>query len=188
MHLPCNCFYFCSVYIAKAIAMKKTMFSLLITCVALFSANAQQNQDYDPFREMEKEFQKLMNQLHSGYSLDMAPGKDTTFYFKWDTTLQGNGNGQFFFRFNPPNMGFHNDSVEFHDLFQDLDAWSKRMDEHFNDGRNQQPADDGVEPNTGNDVLPEERLRKQDEMQEKGGQKGGEKPAPAKPKIKTIKI
>ncbi|MEI6411907.1 MAG: hypothetical protein WCR52_21120 [Bacteroidota bacterium] len=169
--------------------MKKTMFSLLFSCLALFSAQAQQNRDYDPFSEMQKEIQKFIDQLHSGYSLDMSPGKDTTFYFKWDTTLQGNGNGQFFFRFNPPNMGFQDDSLGFHDMFKDMDAWSKRMNEqYFNHGHNQGPADDGAAPDTGDGLLPEERLRKQDELKEKGGEKEDVKPAPAKPKVKTIRI
>lgn len=145
------------------------------------------------FRDMERQMQELqrqlMDQLRNNPFNDpnfAMPQWDTTFFFHFDTTFEG-GNMSHFFRFSP----FDSDST-MQDGFLDF---GQMFDQFFNsDGQFEQhdygihdfPRDDGNAPDTDDGLLPEERLRQQEEL-EKSGKKAAPAPKPD-PKIKTIRI
>jgi hypothetical protein len=115
---------------------------------------------------------------------------DTSFSFRWDTTFS-DGNGSFFFRLGPqgidtsgrmnqgmfPDMGsFFDDFFKSFDLPQQNGQWYGFPDENQN--MPESPENDGL--------LPEERLRKEEDT----NQKSPTQPATPnkKPKLKTIRI
>lgn len=161
--------------------MKKWFFSCFFLLTFVFSATAQSS---DPFEEMERAFQKMMDQMRTGMSF--GPGQDTTIYFRWDS-LQHNGNGGFFFRFNPQALGVR-PGAEF-DFYEEMDSLSRQLDRAMFGQRHQLPADDGANPKTEDGLLPEERLRLEDEKTPKANApKKGERADPKTSKLKTTRI
>lgn len=161
--------------------MKKWFFSCFFLLIFVFSAAAQSS---DPFEEMERAFQKIMDQMRAGMAF--GPGQDTTVYFKWDT-LQHNGNGSFFFRFNPQTLGMR-PGAEF-DFFTEMDSFSRELDRAMFGQRQLMPADDGAQPNMDDGLLPEERLRLEDEKTPKAMVPKKTPPVdPKTSKIKTTRI
>lgn len=160
----------------------------LFWAFSLLLATAGHAQSSDPFAELERQMEKMMQELRSGYSLHFPPGAtDTTFYFKLDTTINGRDGG-FFFNFTPPDgqameeaFGFEEFMKEFNDFFD------RGYDERHR--REKSPSDDGELRNGGDndEPLPEERLRQREEgMQPRSGAPA--KPNAQKPKIKTSRI
>ena len=144
--------------------------------------------------EMQKQ---LMEQLRNspfgdpGFAL---PQWDTTFQFRFDTTFEG-GNLSQFFHFSP----FGSDSTRQEDFF----GFGRMFDQFFNlDGQFGQPDygiqdfpkdDGGAHLNEEDELLPEEKLRQQEELDKAGErQHPAPKSKPAGPKpdprVKTIRI
>ena len=138
--------------------------------------------------------QRMMEQLRNSPFGDpnfAMPQWDTTFQFRFDTAFEG-GNMSQFFRFSP----FGGDSTLQQD---DFFGFGRIFDQFFNlDGQFGQPdygirdfpQDDGEKPQSEDDLLPEERLRLQEETEKSGKKQSAPKPADPKPdpKVKTIRI
>jgi len=165
----------------RCFAMKKWFFSCFFLLMFVFSAAAQSS---DPFEEMERAFQKMIDQMRAGMAF--GPGQDTTIYFKWDT-LRNDGNGSFFFRLNPQTLGMR-PGAEF-DFYEEMDSLSRQLDRAMFGQKHPLPADDGANPNTEDGLLPEERLRLEDEKTPKATvPKKGPTVDPKTSKIKTTRI
>jgi hypothetical protein len=169
--------------------MKK---SGIIFGLAMFIALTGMAQTSDPFEEMQRQMQQMIQQLRSGQGFSMPKGGDSTFFFHIDTSFN-NGNGNFFYRFGPaPGNGSMGDGT---DMLDQMMRSFRNFSMPFDNGQWQQrgdqpPADDGGLRKEG-DLLPEEKLRKE----ESDGQAPNEQPAappvkkdPPKQKIKTIRI
>lgn len=154
-------------------------------------------------RRMMQEFQR--NSFGDLFSFPGDQSADSTFsFFKFDTTFSSDGNGSYFkfdttysdgsamhfFRFSP----FGNDSSGMQSPF------SFKLEEFFGEpnrrgqrGRQTLPKDDGNREE--DELLPEERLRQEEESQGLDQPNGkqppvrkDEKPAPKKPRIQTTRI
>jgi len=171
----------------------RTLKSLTVTLL-LFAAGPASAQDFPTFEELQRQMREMqrqmMEQLRNSPFNDpnfAVPQWDTTFQFRFDTTFEG-GNMSQFFRFSPfgSDSTLQNGFLDFDRFFGDffnLDNQYKQPDYGIQDF----PKDDGTEqPSDG--LLPEERLRRQEES-EKAGKKQS-KPAEPKPdpKVKTIRI
>jgi len=132
-------------------------------------------------REMDDQMRRAMpmDSLFSGGRLRISPDSNSFFYFHIDTSFDGTSKG--FFDLSPFEHFDHGDF--FGGGFPDLESL---FDRFFNDSPSERsprkhpgyPADDGSQPPS-DDLLPEERLRQQEERQ----------PVPKKePKVKTIRI
>ena len=175
---------------------------LSVTLLFLFSVGfcqkaAAQSQSLS-FEELQRQMlelqRRMMQQLQSSpfdnRGFAMPQGRDTTYYFHFDTTFDGGGMSQFF-RFSP----FGSDSTE-GDAGQGFDDFFNRFFGSDNpsgmpDGNSYQlPSDDGNQPKTDDDLLPEERLRQQEGAAKPKKNAPPAKPAEPKPdpKIKTIHI
>ena len=175
-----------------------SVFSLLIfalVCVRPASAQSNAPSFEDIERQMMEMQRRMMEQLRNG-SFDQPnfamPQGDTVFQFRFDTTFDG-GNMSQFFRFSP----FGSDS-SLQNGFFDL---GRMFDQFFNlDGQLGEPdygigdfpKDDGDKPQNEDDLLPEERLRQQEESGDKTPAKPAPKSKSAEPKpdprVKTIRI
>ena len=175
-----------------------SVFSFLLfalICIQTTSAQNTQPTLEDIERRMMEMQRRMMEQLRNspfdGPNFALPQG-DTVFQLRFDTTFEG-GNMSQFFRFSP----FGSDST-LQDGFFDL---GRMFDQFFNlDGQFGEPdygigdfpKDDGDKPQTEDDLLPEERLRQQEES----GNKTPVKPAPKSksaepkpdPRVKTIRI
>ncbi len=158
---------------------------------SLLLATANHAQTSDPFAEIERQMEKMMQELRSGYSLRFPPGStDTTFFFKIDTTIDGRDGG-FFFDFTPPDGQAMEDAFGFEDLMKEFREFSDQFGSGRYDERHRKksPADDGElrKGDENDELLPEERLRREEQgMQPKSGAPA--KPNVQKPKIKTSRI
>ena len=138
--------------------------------------------------------QRMMEQLRNSPFNDpnfaMPQWGDTTFQFRFDTTFEG-GNMSQFFHFSP----FGSDST----LQDDFFGFGRIFDQFFNlDGQGGQPdygiqdfpKDDGGKPENEDELLPEERLRRQEEAEKSGKKQPAPKSVDPKPdpKVKTIRI
>jgi len=162
----------------------------LFWAFSLLLATANQAQTADPFLELQRQMDKMMQELRSGYSFHFPPGaSDTTFFFKLDTTLNG-GNGSFFFDFSQPGTSGSDDTFGLDQLMKQFQEFGDQFNQRFDDPQQEQsPADDGGrrKGDGSDELLPEERLRQQEEgMQPKSG--ATPKPNVQKPKIKTSRI
>jgi hypothetical protein len=171
--------------------MQKLLTALLFF-TALQAVTAQTNPSLQDMQRRMLEMQKqLMQELQNngmGGSFFSFPGGDSTYTFRFDTTITGdNFSGSF--HFGP----FGGDSTMRDNLFG-----SDWLNQFFGSG----PDDDAwdqSEPreipdeNEGEHMLPEERLRLEEE-QEKSGKSTPGKATPSdkkqadKPKIKTVRI
>ena len=172
-------------------------FSLLIfISVCAPAATAQRT---DPtFEELHRQMMEMQRQLMEELrqspfnNLGFAtPKGDSTFFFRFDTTFDGGSVSQFF-HFSP----LHSDSTMRGNFF----GFDDMFDQFFNqrppssqpdNGIGDFPKDDGTQNRSEEDLLPEERLRQQEN--------GTDKPAPKQvkpkaaepkpdPKVKTIRI
>ncbi|MCC7245212.1 MAG: hypothetical protein IT269_06010 [Saprospiraceae bacterium] len=162
---------------------KIVFWAMLLNAVFSQSAHAQ-NAPNDPFEAMRKRMEALqkqmMQQFDSGQNLfgDQNFLRDTSFTFRFDTTIT-DGNGSFFFHFGNPKA----DSTR---QYGTGDFWGF---EHFFDDFFQQPFGQPKQdrrPDTLNDdddLLPEERLRQEEQKEQKKAA-----PTPKKPKLKTIRV
>ncbi|MBL7783738.1 MAG: hypothetical protein JNM22_21055 [Saprospiraceae bacterium] len=167
--------------------MKKLLTALLLlSAVQLVSA-----QQTPTFEDMQRRLlqlqQQMMQELQNnsfGGSFFTIPGGDSTYTFRFDTTIVGdNFSGSF--HFGP----FGSDSTAQGDFFG-----SDWMTKFFGDDfRGTPPTGDSTDENNSEHLLPEERLRMEEE-QGQSGKKSPENKKPAapkdadKPKIKTVRI
>ncbi len=158
------------------ISFSSILFGLLLSvnCAA---------QTQDPaFERLDQMMQRMQEQMRRSMQFDssfgrgqmqISPDSNSFFYFHVDTSF--NGTGSEFFDFSP--FG----SPDMQDFFG-MDPLFKQFfgPQH---GPGEFPSDDGQSLEE-DGLLPEERLRLQEEKE-----KNGEKTAPAaKPKVKTIRI
>ncbi|MBP6828603.1 MAG: hypothetical protein KA165_18700 [Saprospiraceae bacterium] len=148
--------------------------------------------------------QQMQNNPFNDPNFAMPKG-DTTFFFRFDTTF-GNGNASPFFRFDTT---FEDGSMSHFFQFSpfgsdttmqgDFQGFGHFFDQFFNSDpffgapdadTYDLPSDDGNQPKTEEDLLPEERLRQQDEPGKTKKNAPKAKPADpqADPRIKTIRI
>lgn len=152
----------------------------LMLFVALLGAIAPgaQGQNMPSMDEMQRQMldmqQRLMQELRNNPLTNGEILKDTTFFFRLDTTFD-RGSAQFF-QFGTPGGG--------DDVFEELDRMFNDLFQGFGDMPSyrepRQPADDGGMRKSEEDLLPEEKLR-QENMPEK-------KPAATKPPSKKQSI
>lgn len=173
-------------------------FILLAAFLHLGVATAQQ----DPFEEMRQRMMEMQHRMMQQLQ-QMQPGapgfqQDTSFFFRFDTAFSGDwGRGNFqFFRSAP----FGSDSLSGRVPMGDFWGFDSFFDDFFNfalppgqprayPGPWGSPADDGtLQPDDG--LLPEERLRQQE--QKKSKMERADPPADKikdkKPKVQTIRI
>lgn len=173
--------------------LTKTALALLFLLIFSHHATAQTPApSFEDMRRQMLEMQRQMFEHLQNFSFD-APNfnKDTTFFFHFDTTFEG-GNISRFFHFSP----FGSDSIRQQENFFGFDHW---FDQFFNlDGQFEQPdygirdfpKDDGDNPQNEGELLPEERLRQQEEAEKSGKKQPKLKSSDPKPdpKVKTIRI
>lgn len=162
----------------------------IFTAFLFFSlAHAATAQQKSPsIQEMEKQMQQLMEELRKGFSggsFFNMPGGDSSYTFRFDTTITGDN---FFgsFQFGP----FGGDSTMRNDPFGS-DFFQQFRNDMDNFWRGFSPEETPEEDQSGEEpLLPEERLRLEEEKERSGKEPSDKtKPSePAKPKIKTIRI
>ncbi len=170
---------------------------LIFVSVCTHTASAQRN---DPtFEELHRQMMEMQRQMMEELrqspfnNLGFAtPKGDSTFFFRFDTTFDGGSISQFF-HFSP----LHSDSTMrgnffgFDDMFDQFFHQQRPPSDQPDYGIGDFPKDDGAENKSEDDLLPEERLRQQEN--------GKEQPAPKQarpksaeprpdPKVKTIRI
>ena len=175
--------------------MQKSLF-LLLFLAAFNAVSAQQNnpslQDMQRrLMDMQKQLmQELQNGGMGGSFFSFPQGADSSYTFRFDTTIIGdNFSGSF--HFGP----FGGDSSSMRDPFFGNDLFRQFFGNDPDNFWGQKgPKDAPAETETeGEHLLPEERLRLEEEQEKSGKSKPG-KPVPserkqdAKPKIKTIGI
>lgn len=193
-----------SIFTKSASFFFKTMTRLLITVFAALALNTALAQQ-DPFAEMQRRMldmqRRMMQQLQGGSWGNGSLQQDTSFFFRFDTSFStegGSGRMQFF-RSSP--FGWSRDSSSTTQGMGDFWGFDQMFEDFFNLGSPRGgfdmgdyrfPSDDGNLNHQGDNLLPEERLRQQEE---RAKQKPPKKPAPAepkgkdkKPKIETIRI
>jgi hypothetical protein len=158
---------------------------LSVLCIGMspMQSQAQQRREVDPFEQMEQMFREMRMQMEQNFrmmdSLQAQKGNGSffhispdssasSFFFRMDTLIQGDNMSHFFSPFG--------DMRGFDELFERMEKWG-----HSDQSKVPMPADDGQSP-ADDGLLPEERLRKQEQQKEQPA-------APQKkPKLKTIRI
>ena len=171
---------------------------ILVFFAALTLSPALAQQDRMPsFVEMQRRMmdmqQRMIQQLQDGGSWGNGSFRqDTSFFFQFDTTFSGDmgsGGRMHFFRSSPfgndttrVNPGGLGDFWGFDRMLQDFFNFDN-PDSGFDMGDDQMPQDDGNMGRTEDDLLPEERLR----QQEQAAQQKSPKTPPVAPKAKDKK-
>lgn len=171
--------------------MKKIPFALLLFLLT-HALSAQQKSS--AFQDLERQMQELQRQLLQefqnnpfGGGLFAMPENDSSYTFRFDTTITGD-NFSGFFHFGP----FSGDSSQ----MSDPSGFEWLRNQLFGDGQmgdfwGQSDREENQEETApeGEHLLPEERLRLEEKGQEPTEKGAPEKPAKApKPKIKSIRI
>lgn len=189
-----NLLYFCGVFHPfSTIFFLETMTRLFITFFAALTLSTVLAQQ-DPFVEMQRRMaemqRRMMQQLQGGSLGNGSFRQDTSFFFRFDTTFSSDGGGgrMHFFRSSP----FGSDSTGTAPGLGDFWGFDRMLQDFFNFdtpgsgfdmGDDQMPQDDGNMGRTEDDLLPEERLR----QQEQAAQQKSPKTPPATPKAKDKK-
>lgn len=166
---------------------------LPVLFLALLTPTLTNAQTGDPmFDRMEQMMRRMQEQMRRGMSFDttfegghlqFSPDSNSYFYYRIDTSF--NGMGDNFFEFSP--FGSPGDQDGFMDLGQLFDQFFNGVPpQGFRPGPDNFPSDDGQAPG-GDDLLPEERLRLQEENRKPEG-KPAKPVKPEKSKVKTIRI
>lgn len=182
--------------------MRYCSFLLFLFTFGVHPLHAQRDAKSPNLEDMQRRMMELQKQLMQDmqrspfFDFDMRKpfnNMDSTssFSFKFDTTFQFGDGGFFHFR------QFGSDSL-MRGMFQDMDQMFGRMfdfgDDPFRrplDGKQSFPSDDGHGSQENDGLLPEERLR----LEEEGGKKQKpvpekkmDRPSDKKKEIKTIRI
>ena len=168
---------------------------LLFFSIAFCPKAAAQTPSFEELHRQMLEMQRqMMEQLRNSPFHDpnfALPQWDTTFQFRFDTTFEGGRFSQHFFHFSP----FGNDST----MRGDFLGFDRFFEQFFNSetpfkqpdyGIYDFPQDDGQQPALGDELLPEERLRRQEELEKSKKMNPAPKTTEPKPdpKVKTIRI
>lgn len=178
--------------------MRNRFFPLYSIATALFlgillpaGLQAQTNDpSFDRFEQLMRRMEEQMRRgmpfdttFDSGH-LQISPDSNSFFYFHVDTSFNGMGNG--FFDFSPfggsDQMGFPDMGRLFDQFFNGMDPFSPRR--NYGD----LPADDGLQPDGADGLLPEERLRQQEENSKQHGKPAPKPDKATKSTVKTIRI
>lgn len=152
-------------------------------------------QSGDPmFDRLEQMMLRMQEQMQQGMAFDttfeggrmqFSPDSSSFFYFRMDTSFNNLGSDFFNLDISPLQDRGQLDMFNLDQLmerfFNGADPFMPRQD--YGD----MPADDGQNNGTGEDLLPEERLRLQEEQGQTGKTPQPEK-KPARSKVKTIRI
>lgn len=175
---------------------------VFFAALTLSPALAQQPDRMPSFAEMQRRMmemqQRMMQQLRDGsFGQNGFSRQDTSFFFQFDTTFstEGGSGRMHFFRSSP----FGSDSMGTAPEVGDFWGFDRMFEDFFNFGTPrggtdmgdyQMPQDDGNMGRTEDDLLPEERLRQQEQAQQqpKKAQPAAPKGKEKKPKIDTIRI
>lgn len=173
--------------------VKKTLPALLL---ALPFLACTQTQPVDPMtgrfeqllRRMDEQMRRGMpfDTTFGGGQLQISPDSSSYFYFHVDTSFNNFG-GADFFQFSPFGTPGQGGFLDMDSLFE---QFFNRMDDRRDPRRGYQdfPADDGDAEHAEDDLLPEERLRLQEEQQKQGSDPTPQPAKPEKSKVKTIRI
>ncbi|MCC6463019.1 MAG: hypothetical protein IT260_21295 [Saprospiraceae bacterium] len=165
-------------------------FLLFLAGIQALSLAQQPDPVFDRFEQL---FQRMDEQMRRGMPFDtsfrnghlrMSPDSNSFFYYHIDTSFNGLG-GPEFFQFSPfddsPMSGFP-------DFDRLLQQFFNGSDPFFSEPQpGTLPPDDGQEGAGEDQLLPEERLRLQ-EQQGTAPPNPAAPPQPTKPKVKTIRI
>jgi hypothetical protein len=160
----------------------QTLLALTISLLLPVLAPAQTEEH--PIERLDAWMRRMDEQMRQNMSIDslfgngrlhISPDSNSVFYFRIDTSFSGSGNGFFDFR------SFGNPDGE--DLFrEDFFGFDRFFEQFFNDATPRplprDRSDDGNKTPSDDDVLPEERLRRQEQRA----------PASKESKVKTIRI
>ena len=171
---------------------KKT---LLLFAVAAFLPGFSRAQNSDPmFDQMQQMIQRLQEQMRRGMPVDTSfqgghlqysPDSSSYFYYHIDTSFNGIGGSQFF-QFGDPGPGGMPDMNSLMQQFFNM-PFGQQFDQP---GQGDFPADDGGQQGSNEDeLLPEERLRLQEEHpdQKQPGHEKKAEPRPEKSAKSTVK-
>lgn len=171
----------------------KKMLAALLLALPLLACT--QTQPADPMSDrFEQLLRRMDDQMRRGIPADtslqggqwhVSPDSSSFFYFHVDTSSNGLG-GSDFFRFSPfgsPNRdGFFDMDSLFEQFFNRMDRMNPRR------GYGDLPADDGNAEQSEDELLPEERLRLQEEQKQQDTDPAPQPAKPEKSKVKTIRI
>ncbi len=157
--------------------------------LALLAPTLTGAQTGDPmFDRMEQMMRRMQEQMRRGMSFDttfegghlqFSPDSNSYFYYRIDTSF--NGMGDSFFDFSPFGSPGQDGFMDLGQLFDQF--FNGIPPQGFQQNPDGFPSDDGQAPG-GDDLLPEERLR----LQEEKGKPKGQPAKPDKSKVKTIRI
>lgn len=164
--------------------MKHFFLACLMGIATFGQVSAQTEPSLDDIQSQMEQMQQQMMQM---FGIDSSQvftmpfeGMDTTFFFKSDTSFLGNGFGGFF-RSNPLGLD-ENGDMDMNQMFRSFGDLIEMFDgmEGMDGFSTYPPADDGGMYEGEEDLLPEERLRQEEN--------GSTKPKKRKKKRKTVKI
>lgn len=150
----------------------------------------------DPvFEQMEQMMRRFQEQMRRGMAFDTSfqggqlqysPDSSSYFYYHIDTSFNGIG-GSHFFQFSPFGESLEGGFPDMDSLFQQFFgrmAPPGRQQDYGSDF----PADDGQQEPADDGLLPEERLRRQEEHPDAPKAAPAKPEKPAKSSVKTIRI
>lgn len=165
---------------------------LPLLCAVLLAPALASAQTGDPmFDRMEQMMRRMQEQMRQGMPFDttidgghmqFSPDSNSYFYYRIDTSFNGMGDG--FFDFSPFGGPGQDGLMDLGHLFDQF--FNGVPPQNLQQNPDGFPSDDGQAPD-GDDLLPEERLR----LQEENSKTEGKQAKPAKPdksKVKTIRI
>lgn len=173
--------------------IRKTLPALLL---ALPFLACTQSKQVDPMTDrFEQLLSRMQEQMRRGMPFDttfsngqlqFSPDSSSYFYFHVDTSF-GDFGGSDFFQFPPlgapGQSGFPDMDRLFEQFFNRMSPFNAPPGYHQD-----APADDGDAGHAEDDLLPEERLRIQEEQRKQGANPAPQPVKPEKPKVKTIRI
>ena len=156
--------------------MKKGILLLGFTCV-LFALPLQvAAQERSILEEMQQQLQQMQQRMMQGLQ-GFGDGMDSSgLSFHFDTSF--NGGSAHFFQFSPPGDSLSTNPSGLEEFFREMFDFGGSSGSA---GAQTFPRDDGNMPHPDDELLPEDRLRQQNQ------QPADSRPAPAKPKAPPAK-
>lgn len=177
--------------------MKQTTFLFLFCCLLAGSALGQTKKEpsmqdiHQQMLEMQRQLMQQFQQMSPGGNGFAMPEFqwDTTFSFSFDTLIGGNGmRSQFFFSPFGQDTAFMRGFGDLDSMFDSENLFGDGFQWTFPPGFGKHENDENSAIDAPDDgLLPEERLRQQENMDAKPHEKQAA-PASKNPKIKTIRI
>lgn len=142
-------------------------------------------------RSLVEEMQERLLQMQQQMMQDLQgleqSGDSSGIYFHFDTTFNGdNGQGSaHFFRFTPPGDSLSSDPSGLEEFFRGMFDIGDPTEAA---GAQPFPKDDGNMPHPDDELLPEDRLRLQEQQPAASPAKPAKPPAKKKPVVESIRI